>query len=202
MSSKIPRLPTPVSGVPTRHPTQDDRDVLRPKNTPPGLIENLIEEAPDTWEDQSGDGVGSTGVVEKPVTGETPVQTLVRRSADTKNDIRVEVLPRLSVLETQVNELIIPALAKNEKQNEKIIQILLDERKVTTETVLSQVRVTETEKTNQSVVLKEEGLSLIRQREAIVQTRLAVFKEYALRILAGLGIAGAAVLATISAGRC
>jgi hypothetical protein len=75
-----------------------DRDIRKPLPTPPSIRAQTarpVDEEPESWEDQSGEGKASTGVLAKPLdVPESPTEILIRRSGETKNtalDLAVKV---------------------------------------------------------------------------------------------------------------
>lgn len=204
----------------------DERDRYPRKTPPAGVLAQIAPPSePDSWEDQSGGGRSSTDV--KQTTGtETAVETIVRRTGETKNTVldtaakvdqtaaKVDKLEvRIESAHTIISEAVLPRLRDLHEhvvaqgdQNKQIIGLLLNERdrsgEIRTETTLSQVRVTETEQIGEHEVRKAKELSLIKQSEADRDARREVLKKVALQILVALSVAAGIAATAFQAGRC
>lgn len=226
----------------------DERDRRTPKTPPPGVVAQIASIKPeradstpvgkptgiiprlhdddgiDSWEDQSSGG-SSTGVAHR-VQGESPIETVIRRSGETKNttlDIQVKVgqlevgvgklEERVDSAHKIITESVLPSIGAlqtiaitQSRQNDQIIGLLVRERdrsgEIKTETIMSQVKVTETEKLTENELKKARELSMIKQRDANSDVRRELFKAYALKLLAGLGVAAGIAFAAFQVGRC
>lgn len=152
----------------------DDRDKRRPQTPPAGVRAQIAPPSePENWEDKH------TGVtpVHAPTGSETPLQTVVRRSGETKNiaiDVHAEVgtlHSRVSTLETKVDG-IGTAVEEQGKQNKQIIgltsdviSILKGRETVTTTTQLAQVEVTKSRALTENELARERELVLINDEK-------------------------------------
>lgn len=171
-----------------------DRDKRRPHTPPAGVAAQL---APESWEEGH---TGTTPVDPLVPEIETPTETLLRRTAQTKNTT-LDLTARVDSLHGRV-ERIEQKLEDHGRQNATIIgmtgdviSMLKQHVTVTTTTQLAEVKVTTERALTENEIRKEEGLAEIAEKrldtEVKAEARKKAIKVTAAIALALLGLATA-----------
>lgn len=188
----------PITG-PDRDPDRRDRYVAKHR-TPTLGVQTPVRgvptrpEPPESWEDQSSGGRESTGVHARQLV-ETPIQTITRRSGETKNGV-LQLHERLHDLESTLADLRVEA-ARSTAQNELILEALAEQRAARERSGLLRV----TERTAEVEVGKLRALTEIEAEAEGRKLRRELTRTIALRVVAGIGVAWAAISAALLA-RC
>lgn len=165
-----------------------------------------IAPPPETWDEHTG----MTPVDQVPLETETPTETLLRRTAQTKNTTldltkRVDDLHgRVDGLEGKIDQ-VTDAVQAQGKQNQTLIDmttdvvsILKNQTTVTTTTKLAEVEVTKTRALSEIEVEKAAGLARVEGDKAKRAAFIEVAKKWSIRI----GAIGAAIATGILSQRC
>lgn len=182
----------------------NDRDNRRVVTPPLGVRSQIAE--PESWEDQSGGGTASTGVIAKPLGAapETMIETVVRRSGETKNMLG-ELAPTIAKLETRIDaahdklDELYPVLgdlrvevASHGGQNKLIIGMLDEQRNARERSGMMRM----TSFSAEVEVGKTRALSEIQDVAASRALRRKLIETTVMRAIAGVGVLWAFISVT------
>ncbi len=149
----------------------EDRDKRRPRTPPAGVLAQIAPQRPESWEGQRTGVTPVAGVPIGPQSTESPIETLVRRSGQTKNialDVHGDVAAlrgRVEGLEAKVDE--------HGRQNNTIIAmtgdviaILKNKSTVETTVTVTEAEIKKTRAMTENEIGRERELALIENMQA------------------------------------